>query len=125
MNMFAYCCNDPINLLDEDGCISKFWKRFIVIAAAIVVVAAVVAVTVASGGLAGPRNAALNKRAQIEKRYSEGGYRTQHNYEFGKQSNAARINRATIVLKNRSYQNLLRDFISSLEINTYQSILFS
>lgn len=233
MNMFAYCCNDPINLLDEDGCISKFWKRFLVIVAAIVVVAAVVAVTVASGGLAGPvlagaaigfgtgvvtsvatqyattgdcdwgqaitdgaismafgafggsaigaggmaisngllgvgssiandwidgkeinvwnalasgivsglvgfasgggaqhgltgpRSAALNKRAQIEKRYSEGGYRTQHNYEFGKQSNAARINRATIVLKNRSYQNLLRDFISSLEINTYQSILFS
>lgn len=54
MNLFAYCCNDPINYLDEDGCISKFWKRFLVIVAAIVVVAAVVAVTVATGGSAAP-----------------------------------------------------------------------
>ena len=48
MNLFAYCCNNPVMNMDEDGCLSNGWK--IAITAGILVAAT--AAIVATGGIA-------------------------------------------------------------------------
>lgn len=53
-NLYAYCQNDPVNLTDESGYLSKLWKRIIKIAIGVVATVAAVAITVATGGAALP-----------------------------------------------------------------------
>ncbi|MBO7254124.1 MAG: hypothetical protein J6V36_02350, partial [Clostridia bacterium] len=54
-NLFAYCLNDPVNRVDEDG--NWSWKKVLKVVAAVAVVtvavAAVAAVTAGTGGAAG------------------------------------------------------------------------
>ncbi len=49
-NMFAYCCNNPINMSDPDGHLPKWAKKMIAAVAVVAVVAVVAAITVATAG---------------------------------------------------------------------------
>ena len=56
LNLYAYCCNNPVMGYDPNGTWEwdwgAFWRTAAVVAAAIVIVAVVAAVTVATGGSA-------------------------------------------------------------------------
>jgi RHS repeat-associated protein len=54
LNLYAYCFNNPVNMVDDIGNWPKWVKAVASVVVAVVVVAAVVAVTVATGGVAAP-----------------------------------------------------------------------
>ena len=53
-NMFAYCLNNPVNMIDESGNWPKWLTAVVAVTVAVVAVVAVAAVVVASGGSAVP-----------------------------------------------------------------------
>ncbi|HIZ63611.1 MAG TPA: RHS repeat-associated core domain-containing protein [Firmicutes bacterium] len=56
LNLYAYCGNNPVMRVDENGNSwwDSFWKGLVAVAVAVVVVAVVAAITVATGGAAAP-----------------------------------------------------------------------
>ncbi len=54
LNLYAYCCNNPVMMTDEDGTMPKWLKWLIAGVVTVALVAGAVALTIVSGGIASP-----------------------------------------------------------------------
>ena len=54
LNLYAYCCNNPVMMVDEDGTMPKWLKWLIAGVVTVALVAGAVALTIVSGGIASP-----------------------------------------------------------------------
>ena len=52
LNLYAYCLNNPVMMVDSNGCAPKWWQNLLIVGAGVLLIAGLAIATVLTGGTA-------------------------------------------------------------------------